>query len=390
MISHRSLGFTLLVLALAATTASATINGAVAYPTQGKITGDRVAIRAKAEITSNVVIYAYADQAVSVLGETGEWYVVELPREYPLWVSKEFIKAGAAGAGEITADRVNLRAGPGVQYTSEGQTDSGRRVEVLQEKDGWIRFRFIPGDRGYVSRRYVTLAGETAPRPMPEPPKPVIPEPPKPVVVPTPPTPPTPPEPPKPEPIVETPPETDQTILDAFNKAEEIYKREVKKDNIAEWNLDEAYKLYVAVMDKTHNPSLLSRCRSRLAVVRTAQRYRDLANTTDPRAQLDKRTEEIDREFARKRAALADEIRHLYPTCIAAGRVERLASAWLQPATHKLIREDRVVFLLRGDAVDLSKYEDKFVGIEGDVDDSVKWPIPTVKVRGVVLPPAKE
>jgi SH3-like domain-containing protein len=383
-----------LIGAVLCTAARATVNGDVTYPVDGTVAGDRVALRAKPDMTSDVIVYTYLDQKLRVIGEAADWYVVELPREYPLWVSKALVNVGADHEAEIKADRVYLRAGPGVQFNSEGQLNSGRRVEVLDEKDGWLKLRFKAGDRGYVTRRYVVLTGDTVPRPAPAPPtpeppkpEPPKPEPPKPVPpVPEPPK----PEPPKPEPVEEPEVEGDQAIMDAFNKAEALYKVEVKKDNIAEWDLEEASKLYVTVMEKTRNQSLLSRCRSRLAVVHMSRRYRDLSKTSDPRARLETRVGEIDREFARRRAALAEEIRELYPTCVAAGRVEKLATAWLQPATHKLIREDRVVYLLLSDTLDLSVYEDKFVGIEGDIDTSVRWPIQTLKVTGVVLPPEKK
>ncbi len=51
------------------------------------------------------------------------------------------------------------------------------------------------------------------------------------------------------------------------------------------------------------------------------------------------------------------------------------------------MREDRVILLLRSDGVDLAAYEDKFVGVQGEIDKSVKWPIETLNVTGVVLPP---
>ncbi len=357
MISRRSLPLVLLVLSFASAVL-ATANGVegTVFPADGKVSGDRVALRAKPEVTSDVLVYTYVDQKVRVLGETGEWYVVELPREYPLWVSKEFVKVGANSEGEVTSDRVNLRAGPGVQYNSEGQLGSRVRIEVLEEKDGWLKFRFKAGDRGYVSRRYVVLAGDTAPRPT------------------------------KPD----TEPEADATIIGAFNKAEEMYRAEVKKDNIADWDLEEAYKLYVAVMDQSRNQSLLSRCRSRLAVIHLARRYRELAKAPAAKVTPGAPDAETDLENAQKRAALAESIQRLFPQCIGVGRIEKLASAWLQPATHKLIREDRVLFLLRSDAVDLTAWEDKFVGIEGEVDTSVRWPIQTVKVTGVVLPPERK
>jgi len=46
---------------------------------------------------------------------------------------------------------VNIRTGPGVNYEkdSTGQLVKGEELYVLEERDGWIRFRCTPQDRGW-------------------------------------------------------------------------------------------------------------------------------------------------------------------------------------------------------------------------------------------------
>jgi len=44
--------------------------------------------------------------------------------------------------------------------------------------------------------------------------------------------------------------------------------------------------------------------------------------------------------------------------------------------------------LLYSETIDLTLYEGKIVGIEGAVDATLKWPIPAIKVTGIVLNPA--
>ena len=345
--------------------------GAAGFPIEGEVVGDAVSIRSRSSMDATRLAFAYKGDKLRVLGETGEWYQIFLPREYTMWVTKDLVVVGANKEAVINADNVRARAGAGLQYETVGHLDRGRRVEVLDEKDGWLKFRFVGDDRGYISIRYVRLEGEASPRGVAPSADGTAPEVRQPVEV-------------RPEPEVE------QKVMEDFNRAEEIYRQEVKKESITDWKLDEAHTLYVGVLEKTRNKNLVQKCRSRCAVIALARRYQQATKTAvDPRKRLEEREKEIEEEFERKRQLLANEIHQLFPSADAVGRLEKLASPWLRPATHKLIRDDRVTHLLLSETVDLAGYEGKLVGIEGEVDKSVKWPIPALKVTRVVLPPAK-
>ena len=340
---------------------------AIRFPIEGEVVGDSVSIRARSLRTSNRLSLAYKGDKLRVLGESGEWYQIELPRTYTMWVSKEFVDAGPNKEAVITGDGVRARAGAGVQYQAMGQLNRGRRIEVVDEKAEWLRFKFAAADRGYISRRYVKLEGEPGPRGVEHVQPPV-----QPPVQPTPQT----------EAI-------DKESLDTFNRAEELYRQEVRKDNLLDWELDKAHTLYVSVLEKTRNKNLLGKCRSRLAVIALARRYREAAKrAVSPRERLAEREKEIEAEYARKKAELAHKIKSLFPTAIASGYLEKLASA-LQPMTHKLVKEGRMTHLLHSKSIDLRIYEGKLVGVEGEVDASFKWPLPAIEVTGVVLPPKK-
>jgi len=345
---------------------------AVAQAPQGKegeVVADSVSIRADKNTAANRLALAFKGDKLRVLGETGEWYEVELPREYVMWISKEFVAAGPDKEAVVTADNVSARAGAGTEFEALGHLNRGRRIEVLEEKGGWLKFKFAAGDRGYVSRQFIRLEGEAGPRP----------------VTPTPPVV-KPPEPVKPP---EAEPEPDAKTMETFQRAEELYQKEVRKENIADWDLAEARKLYLNVTESTRNQALLTKCRSRLRVIALAQQYREASQTpTGPREVLKEREKEIEAEYARKRQLLAEEIKRLYPTCIAVGRLDKLASV-LPPITHKLVKDEQMTHLLYSPTIDLTIYEGKIVGIEGEVDNTLKWPFPAIKVTGVVMAPRK-
>jgi uncharacterized protein YraI len=340
---------------------------------EGEVVKDSVSIRADKNTDSVRLALAFTGDKLRVLAETAGWYEVELPRDYVMWVSKEFVAAGPDKEAVVNADNVSARAGAGMEFETLGHLNRGRRIEILEEKAGWLKFKFAAGDKGYVAKQFVRLEGEAGPRPA----TPIG----KPPVVKPPPV-----EPVKPP---EAEAEPDPKTMETFNRADKIYWKEVQKKNIADWDLEEARKLYLNVMEGTRNQSLKGTVLRRLAVIALAQRYREAPSTaSDPREVLKEREKEIDAEYTRKRQILAEEIKRLYPTCIVVGRLEKLATT-LPPITHKIVKDEHMTHLLYSPTIDLTIYEGKTVGIEGEVDNTLKWPLPAIKVTGVVLAPRK-
>ncbi|MBV2359811.1 SH3 domain-containing protein [Thalassococcus sp. CAU 1522] len=60
----------------------------------------------------------------------------------------------------ITGSRVNMRNGPGTDYSVVGRLVRGDQVEILQNSgDGWVKLRALKGNRvGWMSARFVTAA----------------------------------------------------------------------------------------------------------------------------------------------------------------------------------------------------------------------------------------
>ncbi|GAA0105716.1 hypothetical protein UT300013_23400 [Paraclostridium sordellii] len=58
-----------------------------------------------------------------------------------------------------TADRLNVRSGPGTNYNTVGTLPKGSKVEVVEEINGWAKIKFNYG-YGYVSARYLSENSE--------------------------------------------------------------------------------------------------------------------------------------------------------------------------------------------------------------------------------------
>lgn len=70
----------------------------------------------------------------------------------------------------IVTEAVNVRAGPGANYEKDegGPLIRGEKVYVLEEKDGWIRFRVTPKDvgwSGWIKKDYTVTPEQYAAEP---------------------------------------------------------------------------------------------------------------------------------------------------------------------------------------------------------------------------------
>ena len=144
--------------------AAAWLAAAAGLPAQTpvRVTAERVNLRAKAQATADVVTQAnYDDRLVArEIGE--EWVEVEAPASADLWVMKSFVRTPE---NTIGANRVNVRAGPGINYNIVATLGLGDPVvprgEELQE---WLKIAPPQGAHLWISRGYVEiLNGEAAP-----------------------------------------------------------------------------------------------------------------------------------------------------------------------------------------------------------------------------------
>lgn len=62
-----------------------------------------------------------------------------------------------ASSGVVTVDRLNVRSGPGDEYSMVGWVSLNQTVEISGQNNGWWRIRFLyaTGDYGWVSGLYI-------------------------------------------------------------------------------------------------------------------------------------------------------------------------------------------------------------------------------------------
>ncbi|WP_067727310.1 N-acetylmuramoyl-L-alanine amidase [Oceanobacillus damuensis] len=65
-----------------------------------------------------------------------------------------------ANEGVIEGSNLNIRSGPGTEYESIGQAETGETYQVVQQADGWVEIE-LEKETGWVSAEFITI-NETA------------------------------------------------------------------------------------------------------------------------------------------------------------------------------------------------------------------------------------
>jgi uncharacterized protein YgiM (DUF1202 family) len=142
----------------------AALGAAAAAPlsaqTPVRVTADHVNLRAKALLTAEVVAQAAYDERLTAFEIGDEWVEVAAPDQASLWITKSFVQAPA---NTIGANRVNVRAGPGIAYNVVCTVELGETVEPRGEEVAeWLKIAPPASARLWISRDYVEILSETA------------------------------------------------------------------------------------------------------------------------------------------------------------------------------------------------------------------------------------
>ena len=118
-----------------------------------RITADNVNLRAKPALTAEVVAQAhYHDQLAAFdLGE--EWIGVAPPPAVDLWVSQDFVQS----PDNTVRKRLNVRAGPSIDYNVVAVLDRGTALDLRGEQSGWLKIAPPANARLWVHRDFVEI-----------------------------------------------------------------------------------------------------------------------------------------------------------------------------------------------------------------------------------------
>ena len=118
--------------------------------TQVSVSSERVNLRAKANMESEVVGQVNQGESLKVKSFQDQWVEVEPPAKIDLWVHRDFIKDNV-----VTASKLYVRAGAGINYSIVGTLKRGDAVVPKGEFGEWIRINPPPACSLWVSRDLV-------------------------------------------------------------------------------------------------------------------------------------------------------------------------------------------------------------------------------------------
>lgn len=156
-------------------------------PGQAEVTVSNLVVRGQAGLKGETVSHLSKGDAVTVLdqinldkpaaGEPAQWVKITLPSTVHVWVNAKFVDAASKA---VSAKKLNLRAGPGENFSVVGVIEKGTPVSELETKGDWIKIDAPTNAYAFVAAMYLkqeaaapaiaaTAPVEPAPAPTPTP-----------------------------------------------------------------------------------------------------------------------------------------------------------------------------------------------------------------------------
>ena len=135
--------------------------------------------RGQAGLKGEVITHLKKGETVTVLGqinldkhkasEPAQWAKIALPSTTHVWVNSKYVDATSK---TVSAKKLNLRAGPGENFSVLGVIERGTAVNQISTKDDWMQIDPPANSYAFVAAMYLKQeapAPAPAPTPVPEP-----------------------------------------------------------------------------------------------------------------------------------------------------------------------------------------------------------------------------
>ena len=126
-------------------------------PFLGVVAADKVNVRAGQNENFERLCQLKKDEEVLVVDQVYGWYKIKLPPSAKSYIINKYIALETDTIGKVTADRVNIRAGSGVNSTSLGQIKQGEKVQILEKLEGWYKILPIEESYGWIVNEFISF-----------------------------------------------------------------------------------------------------------------------------------------------------------------------------------------------------------------------------------------
>ncbi len=133
------------------------------FPYLAQVTEDNVNVRAGQAVSFESLGQLSKGAELVVVGKEYGWYKIKLPDAFKCFLSAKYVRLHNGNIGEITASRVNVRAGAGEKFTILGQLAKGTLVRVRNKADDWYEIEPLEGTYGWITEEFVQFKSKTIP-----------------------------------------------------------------------------------------------------------------------------------------------------------------------------------------------------------------------------------
>jgi len=141
----------------------------------GKVNANDINVRVDATTGAAVACTLAKGQPVEVVWEAYDWYKIRLPKTAPSYIKKNLVECINRTASlpepekclnaKVTAERVNIRLGPGEGSWILGKVDKLTVVNILADKGAWYKIEPVHQSFGWVYKKFVDKAPAAVPEP---------------------------------------------------------------------------------------------------------------------------------------------------------------------------------------------------------------------------------
>ncbi len=131
---------------------------AVTTPENAVARQANVNLRGQATLNSEAISKLKKGEPVTVLelielkkprqDEPTYWYKIALPATVPVWVHSSYVDTAT---GMVKGSRLNLRGGPGENYSIVGRLGKGATVKVIETRGQWLKIEPPASSYGFVA-----------------------------------------------------------------------------------------------------------------------------------------------------------------------------------------------------------------------------------------------
>lgn len=135
---------------------------AALVPGPAEVTVSNLIVRGQAGLKGEMVAHLFKGDAVTVLSqinldkhaadEPAQWAKIALPSTVHVWLNGKFIDASSKA---VSAKKLNLRAGPGENYSVVGLLEKGAPVSEIETKGDWIKIEAPTNAYAFVAAMYL-------------------------------------------------------------------------------------------------------------------------------------------------------------------------------------------------------------------------------------------